>query len=257
MEDSRPPRIEDLGSDHLLERLDCLLSPVLLDEAEYGVKHNDDEYHVGVGEGLTLPHGYEGRDDRRDHQDDDEDALELPQEELKGGRPPLLPELVGAEPLKPLPGLLLADAASAGTERLQNGLDIFRVPSPFFHRCHRNTPGTVEAKRDSRKKAYSDLYLLSQNVRPPKEITNMGCSSSIETCRTREPEPVDNPPIKPRHSGVSGHCFFLELPSPLFPETPLKVPVRAVVHGHAASEQEGRGEGDCDDQIIPDQGNPC
>lgn len=44
--------------------------------------------------------------------------------------------------------------------------------------------------------------------------------------------------------------------SPLFPKSPLEVAIRAIVHGHATPEKDGRGEGEGEDQIIPDQVYP-
>jgi hypothetical protein len=81
----------DHRREHVLQRVEGLLRAVLLheaqDRAEEHDHQDDDRVHV-------LAH--EGRQDRGDDEDRDQDVLELVEEDVPGGGPLLLRELVGS-----------------------------------------------------------------------------------------------------------------------------------------------------------------
>ena len=87
-----------VGRGHGLEGLHGALGPVLLDEADHRVEHDDGDDGDGVCGLADQP-----RNHRRDQQDEDHEILELVDEHPPWGPPPSLGEHVGAVRGQPAP----------------------------------------------------------------------------------------------------------------------------------------------------------
>jgi hypothetical protein len=112
----------------LLQGSQGLLGPLLLDDAEHRVEH-DDRHDRGRLDVIAE----QGRDQRgRDQQDDDEVVELVPQQGPEAG-PGRLAQLVGTVVRQPAGGLLAAQPVLVDLQVLQHLPGLQRVPGFFLH----------------------------------------------------------------------------------------------------------------------------